>query len=203
MDSRVAGAVDDADSGIEQLVMAEIESPAEIGDQNEEERRHVRGAPARGGRRSAAVARRHAREHVVRRHEGERHQREHQQASLQYFIEGKMKDIEADVDAIERIEHAKGLAIAEAQVGVPLREHGNSEQRGHCRADEYEAEPPQFRERGDPRLEIHLVKRSPGPPPRPRRALEHRDVPRRSAQVEPEESEGEDERRKPHRALDG
>ena len=57
---------------------------------------------------------------------------------MQHFIERQMEDIEADVDAIERIGDAERLAVAEAKICIPLREQGDGEQQGYSGADDRE-----------------------------------------------------------------
>jgi hypothetical protein len=49
-----------------------------------------------------------------------------------------MKDIEAHIDAIERVGDAEGLAITEAEKSIPLREQGDGEQQGYAGADDRE-----------------------------------------------------------------
>src|SRR5271170_7262413 len=47
-----------------------------------------------------------------------------------------MEGIEPDIDAVERIGHSEGSAVAKAQVGIPIRVETNREEQGDASTDQ-------------------------------------------------------------------
>ena len=47
-----------------------------------------------------------------------------------------MKDIEPDIDAVERIGHSEGSAVTKAEVGIPFGVETNREEQGDAGTDQ-------------------------------------------------------------------
>ena len=79
------------------------------------------------------------RERVVRGDDGQAQQQEQPAALAAAFdIERQMKDIESDVDAIERIGDPERPAISEPQIRIPLRKQRDREKQRYAAANEPE-----------------------------------------------------------------
>jgi hypothetical protein len=111
--------MDHTEGRIDKLKVVEIEAPAEVGQENEQ--KHYEVPPSAVWHCDLPARRRlTASEDRTKGKNRERRHRQHGNASLQQFIEGKPENIEAQIDTKEWVGYSKRATVAKPEKGVPL-----------------------------------------------------------------------------------
>src|SRR6185437_7741896 len=133
---RIAGSINHAQRRIHQIVPVKIKTPAQRNRQHKKKRGYMLSDIPADDDLAAGGESQQSECAVDDQDQRESNDYQKKKAALQQFIKRKTKKVETYIDPEERVEQSKMSAIAEAQIGVPLRRDSQREEQtkesGRC-----------------------------------------------------------------------